>query len=65
MKIGGPRLGIEGRTPIQIMISVEPTTPCVTNTPERTPTFRQPNFSGRKKTKDTHPIKEHQLEDPF
>jgi hypothetical protein len=29
---------------------VEPTTPCVTNTPERTPTFRQPNFSGRKTT---------------
>jgi hypothetical protein len=27
---------------------VEPTTPCVTSTPEITPTFRQPNFSGRK-----------------
>jgi hypothetical protein len=29
---------------------VEPTTPCETNTPERTPTFRQPNFSGIKAT---------------
>jgi hypothetical protein len=27
---------------------VEPTTPCATSTPERTPVFRQPNFSGRK-----------------
>jgi hypothetical protein len=42
-----PGLGIGG-TPIHITISVEPTTPCVTNTPERTPTFRQPNFSGRR-----------------
>jgi hypothetical protein len=37
----------KARTPVQITVSVEPTTPCVTNTPERTPTFRQPNFSGR------------------
>jgi hypothetical protein len=29
---------------------VEPITPCATNTPERTPPFRQPNFSGRKTT---------------
>jgi hypothetical protein len=27
---------------------VEPTTPCVTNTLERTPAFRKLNFSGRK-----------------
>jgi hypothetical protein len=27
---------------------VEPITPCATNTPEITPPFRQPNFSGRK-----------------
>jgi hypothetical protein len=26
---------------------------CATNTPERTPTFRQPNFSGRKTTGNT------------
>jgi hypothetical protein len=47
-KIGGPSSGTEGRTPIQITISVEPTTPCATNTPERTLAFRQSNFSGRK-----------------
>jgi hypothetical protein len=50
MKTGVPRSRTEGRTPIQITVSVEPTTPCATNTPERTPAFRQPNFSGRKKT---------------
>jgi hypothetical protein len=27
---------------------LEPTTPCATNTPDRTPVFGQPNFSGRK-----------------
>jgi hypothetical protein len=46
-KIIGPVLGIEGRTPVQIIISVEPTNPCAINTPERTPKFRQPNFSRR------------------
>jgi hypothetical protein len=49
-KIGGPRSRTKGITPIQITVSVEPTTPCVTNTPERTPMFRKPNFSGRKAT---------------
>jgi hypothetical protein len=49
-KTGGPRVGTEGRTPIQINVSVEPITPCVTSTPERTPTSRQPNFSGRRMT---------------
>jgi hypothetical protein len=47
IKKGGPRSVIEGRTPIQIIVSVEPTTPCATNTPKRTPMFRQPNVSGR------------------
>jgi hypothetical protein len=46
-KTGGPRERIEGRTPIHVSISVEPITPCVTNTPERKPPFRKPNFSGR------------------
>jgi hypothetical protein len=32
---------------------VEPTTPCATNTPERTPSIRQLNFSGRKTTRNT------------
>jgi hypothetical protein len=46
----GPGSGTKGRTPVQITVSVEPTTPCVTNRPEITPTFRQPNFSGRRET---------------
>jgi hypothetical protein len=32
---------------------VESITPCATNTPERTPPFRQPNFSVTKKTRST------------
>ena len=47
-KIGGPRVGTKGRTPIQINVSVEPITPCVTSTPERTPTSRQLNFNSRR-----------------
>ena len=47
-KIGGPRAGLEGRTPIQITVSVEPRTPCTTNTLEIELAFRQPNFSGIK-----------------
>jgi hypothetical protein len=39
-----PRVVAQGRAPIQVTINVEPITPCATNTP----TFRQPNFSGRK-----------------
>jgi hypothetical protein len=46
-KTRGLGSGIEGITPVQIIVSVEPTTPCATNTPKRTPTFRQPNFSRR------------------
>jgi len=46
-KIGGPSSGTEGRNPIQIIVDVEPTTPCVTNTPKIKPLFRKPNFSGR------------------
>jgi hypothetical protein len=44
-KTRGPRVEIGGRTPIHINVSVEHINPCVTNTPERTPSFRQPNFS--------------------
>jgi hypothetical protein len=43
----GPRAGTKGRIPIHISVIVEPINPCVTNTPERTPPFRQLNFSGR------------------
>jgi hypothetical protein len=42
----GPRAGGEGIHPIHINVSVEPINPCVTNTPKRTPPFRQPNFGG-------------------
>jgi hypothetical protein len=44
----GPREGIEGNTYIHISVSVEPINPCATNTPRRTPPFRQPNFRRRK-----------------
>jgi hypothetical protein len=43
-KMRGPRAGREGNNPIHINVSVEPINPCVTNTPKRTPPFRQPNF---------------------
>ena len=46
----GPRAEIEGNTPIHISVSVEPINPCATNTPRRTPPFRQPNFGRRKTT---------------
>jgi hypothetical protein len=48
-KMRGPRVGREGNNSIHINFSVEPTNPCVDNTPKRTPLFRQPNF-GRRKT---------------
>jgi hypothetical protein len=47
-KMRGPREGTEVRTLIQVSVSVEPINPCMTNTPERTPPFRQMNFSQRK-----------------
>ena len=47
-KTRGPRAGIEGGNPIHINVSVEPINPCVTNTPRRTPPFRQLNFRRRK-----------------
>jgi hypothetical protein len=43
----GPGSGTEGETPVQITISVEPTTPCVTHTPEGKKNFRQAIFSRR------------------
>jgi hypothetical protein len=52
-KIGGPRARTKGRTPIQITVIMELTTPCATNTPEITLMFRQLNFSGRKTTGHT------------
>jgi hypothetical protein len=52
-KTSNPRIGTEGRTLIHITISVEPINPCATNTPKRTPLFRQPNFSGRHTVRST------------
>jgi hypothetical protein len=52
-KTRGPRVEIEGNTPIHISVSVEPINPCATNTPRRTPPFRQPNFGRRKTTGST------------
>jgi hypothetical protein len=46
----GPRVEVEGKTPIHISVSVEPINPCVTNIPRRTPPFRQPNLGRRKTT---------------
>jgi hypothetical protein len=48
-KTRGPRTGREGNNPIHINVSVEPINPCATNTPKRTPPFRQPKF-GRSST---------------
>ena len=47
-KTRGPRPGGEDIHPFNVNVSVEPINPCVTNTPERTPPFRKPNFSGKK-----------------
>jgi hypothetical protein len=49
-----PRVGIEGNTPIHISVSVGPINPCVTNTPRRTPPFRQSNFKRRKTARSTY-----------
>jgi hypothetical protein len=44
----GPRMGREDNNPIHINVGVEPINACATNTPKRTPSFRQPNFERRK-----------------
>ena len=46
-------MGIEGINHIHINVSVEPINPCATNTPRRTPPFRQLNFRRRKTTGST------------
>jgi hypothetical protein len=45
-KTRGPRTGGEDSHHFHINVSVEPINPCVTNTPKRTPPFRQPKFRG-------------------
>jgi hypothetical protein len=52
-KTGGPKAGTKGITPIHVSVIVEPINPCATNTPIRTPPFRQSNFSGRKIERST------------
>jgi hypothetical protein len=52
-KMRVPRAGIEGKTPIHINVIVQPINPCATNTPRRTPPFRQLNFGRRKTTRST------------
>jgi hypothetical protein len=52
-KTRGPRAGIEGNNHIHINVSVEPINPCATNTPRKTPPFRQLNFGRRKTTRST------------
>jgi hypothetical protein len=49
----GPRVETGGRNLIHISDNVEPINPCTTNTLERTPLFRQLNFSGRNATRST------------
>jgi hypothetical protein len=62
-KMRGPRMGGEGSHPIHINVSVEPINPCATNTPKRTPLFRQPKFGGSRQ-QEVHLHKEQQLEEP-
>jgi hypothetical protein len=50
-KTRGPREGIEGKNPIHINVSVEPITPCTTNTLKRKPVYKKPYFSGRRMTR--------------
>jgi hypothetical protein len=52
-KMSGLREGIEGNNPIHINVSVESINLCATNTPRRTPPFRQLNFERRKTTSST------------
>jgi hypothetical protein len=46
-------MGEEGNHPIHINVSVEPINLCVTNTPKRTPPFRQPKFGGSPTARST------------
>ena len=57
-KMRGPRAGREGNNPIHVNVSVEPMNPCVTNTPKRTPPFRQPKFGGSPTTRCTYTLGE-------
>jgi hypothetical protein len=53
-KTRGPRIGGEDIHPFNVNVSVEPINPCATNTPKRTPPFRQPKFGGSPTTGSTY-----------
>jgi hypothetical protein len=53
-KTRDPIMGREGNNPIHINVSVEPINPCATNTPKRTPSFRQPKFRSSQKEGSTY-----------
>jgi hypothetical protein len=57
-KTRGPRMRGEGNHPIHINVSVEPINSCATNTPKRTPSFRQPKFGGSLTARSTSTIGE-------
>jgi hypothetical protein len=52
-KTRGARTGGEDNHSFNINVSVEPINPCATNTPKRTPPFRQPKFEGSLTTGST------------
>jgi hypothetical protein len=54
----GPRTGGEDSHPFHINVNVEPINPCLTNTPKRTPPFRQLKFEGISIARSTSPTGE-------
>jgi hypothetical protein len=57
-KTRGPRMGGEDSHPFHINVSVEPINPCATNTPKRTPLFRQLKFRGSLTARSTSTVGE-------
>jgi hypothetical protein len=56
-KTRGPRKRGEVNHPIHINVNVEPINPCATNTPKRTPPFRQMKFRGSLIARSTSTIR--------
>jgi hypothetical protein len=52
-KTRGPRIGKVDNHPFHINFSVETINPCATNTPKRTPSFRQLKFGGSPTARST------------
>ena len=57
-KTRGPRIGAEDSHPFHINVGVELINPCATNTPKRTPPFRQPKFGGSPTVRSTSTLAE-------